>query len=68
MPDEVLLGSIELSTLHSIRWVRVTTLQGWAVVLRRVLRESANDPNDQLVKVYVAEQNHFTEILRFHIP
>jgi len=48
--------------------VRVTTLQGWAVVLRRVLRESANDPNDQLVKVYVAEQNHFTEILRFHIP
>lgn len=65
MPEEVLLGSIELSTSHSVRWVRVTADEGWARVLLRVLGSLPKVAEARQIKLYVVEQGCFHEALRF---
>lgn len=68
MVEEIVLGSIELSTPHSVSWVRVSAQEGWATVLRRVLAQLYGSPEQWMIKLYVSDGSHFKEALRFHAP
>lgn len=68
MPEEILLGSIELVSQHSVRWVRVTNAEGWALVLLRLLTELNAGSEAQLVKLLSVEEGHFKEALSFRVP
>lgn len=68
MPDEVVLGSIELDTLRSVRWTRVTVEEGWARALLRVLNLVSVMPGDRLIKLFSVDGGHFQEVLRFRVP
>lgn len=68
MFDESLLGSIELTTVRSVEWVRVTTHEGWAAALVRVLQRPEIKRKERLVKLLTVEDGHFREVLRFKLP
>lgn len=66
LDDARVLGSIELSTGQSVRWVRVTEQSGWAATLQRVLAQASRQMEPRLVKLFIYDQGQMMEVLRFY--